>query len=81
MHNVERGNALSRFVAQEKFELWPQAALHTHGRAAVSRTIRRRCNLPQADAGDRRFASQQSWSRCATGVLERFGPATLLTGS
>ena len=29
MHNVERGNALSRFVAQEKFKLWPQAALHT----------------------------------------------------
>ena len=31
MHNVERGNALSRFVAQEKFKLWPQAALHAGG--------------------------------------------------
>src|SRR5258707_12055458 len=28
MHNVERGNALSRFVAQDKFKLWPQAAFH-----------------------------------------------------
>src|SRR5246127_3266386 len=27
--NVERGNALPRFVAQEKFKRWPQAVLHT----------------------------------------------------
>ena len=29
MRSSERGNSASRFVAQEKFKLWPQASLHT----------------------------------------------------
>src|ERR1700681_4412799 len=29
MHNVERSKARPRFVAQEKYKLWPQAVLHT----------------------------------------------------
>src|SRR6516162_8418147 len=29
MRNSERSNSASRFVAQEKFKFWPQAALHT----------------------------------------------------
>src|ERR1700731_4285869 len=29
LRNSERGNSASRFVSQEKFKLWPQAALHT----------------------------------------------------
>src|SRR5947207_15745865 len=29
MRNSERGNSASRFIAQEKFKLWPQAHLHT----------------------------------------------------
>jgi pimeloyl-ACP methyl ester carboxylesterase len=29
MRNSERSNSASRFVSQEEFKLWPQAALHT----------------------------------------------------
>jgi pimeloyl-ACP methyl ester carboxylesterase len=83
MHNVERGNALSRFVAQEKFKLWPQAALHTQwpgsGEPDDPATIQLAASQMPAIAD---FASQQFLNRDALlALLDKIGPAILLTHS
>jgi pimeloyl-ACP methyl ester carboxylesterase len=83
MHNVERGNALSRFVAQEKFKLWPQAALHTQwpgsGEADDPATVQLTASQMPAIAD---FASQQFLNRDALlALLDKIGPAILLTHS
>jgi len=83
MHNVERGNALSRFVAQEKFKLWPQAALHTQwpgsGEPDDPATVQLASSQMPAIAD---FASQQFLNRDALlALLEKIGPAILLTHS
>src|ERR1700724_2098300 len=83
MHNVERGNALSRFVAQEKFKLWPQAALHTQwpgtGEPDDPATIQLAARQMPAIAD---FASQQFLNRDALlALLDKIGPAILLTHS
>ena len=70
MHNVERGNALSRFVAQAKFKLWPQAALHTQwpGSGEPDDPATDATRL-EPDAGDRRFRlAAIPQSRCAAGA-------------
>ena len=82
-HNVERGNALSRFVAQEKFKLWPQAALHTQwpgtGKPDDPATVQLAASQMPAIAD---FASQQFLNRDAlVALLEKIGPAILLTHS
>ena len=73
MHNVERGNALSRFVAQEKFKLWPQAELHTQWpgtRRAGRSGDASACREPAA--GDRRFRHAAiPQSRCADGAARQ----------
>jgi pimeloyl-ACP methyl ester carboxylesterase len=83
MHNVERGNALSRFVAQEKFKLWPQAALHTQwpgsGEPDDPATIQLAASQMPAIAD---FASQQFLNRDALlALLDKIGPSILLTHS
>src|SRR6202521_3276306 len=83
MHNVERGNALSRFVAQEKFKLWPQAILHTQwpgsGEVDDPATVQLAASQMPAIAD---FASQQFLNRDALlALLDKIGPAILLTHS
>src|ERR1700751_66605 len=83
MHNVERVNALSRFVAQEKFKLWPQAALHTQwpgsGAPDDPATIQLAASQMPAIAD---FASQQFLNRDALlALLEKIRPGILLTHS
>ena len=83
MHNVERGNALSRFVAQEKFKLWPQAVLHTQwpgsGEPDDPATVQLAASQMPAIAD---FASQQFLNRDALlALLDKIGPAILLTHS
>ena len=83
MHNVERGNALSRFVAQEKYKLWPQAVLHTQwpgsGEPDDPATVQLAASQMPAIAD---FASQQFLNRDALlALLDKIGPAILLTHS
>src|ERR1700675_2753733 len=83
MHNVERGNALSRFVAQEKFKLWPQTALHTQwpgsGEPDDPATVQLAASQMPAIAD---FASQQFLNRdTLLALLEKIGPAILFTNS
>src|ERR1700686_5199772 len=83
MHNVERGNALSRFVAQEKFKLWPQAALHTQwpgsGEPDDPATVQLAASQMPAIAD---FALQQFLNRDALlALLDKIGPSILLTHS
>ena len=83
MHNVERGNALSRFVAQEKFKLWPQAALHTQwpgsGEPDDPATVQLASSQMPAIAD---FAKQQFLNRDALmALLDKIGPSILLAHS
>src|SRR5438105_15501915 len=83
MRNSERGNSASRFVAQEKFKLWPQAALHTQwpgtGEADDPATLQLAMGqLPAIED----FAKQQPLVRDALiALLEKIGPSILLTHS
>jgi pimeloyl-ACP methyl ester carboxylesterase len=81
--NVERGNALPRFVAQEEYKLWPQAVLHTQwpgtGEPDDPATIQLAASQMPAIAD---FASQQFLNRDALiALLDKIGPAILLTHS
>jgi len=83
MHNVERGNALPRFVAQAKYRQWPQAALHTQwpgtGEPDDPATTQLAASQMPAIAD---FAAQQFLNRDAlVALLEKVGPAILLTHS
>jgi pimeloyl-ACP methyl ester carboxylesterase len=83
MHNVERGNALPRFVAQEKYKLWPQAVLHTQwpgsGDPDDPATVQLAASQMPAIVD---FAEQQVLNRDALiALLDKIGPAILLTHS
>ncbi len=82
-NNVARDNALSRFIAQEKFKLWPQAALHTQwpgtGEPDDPATIQLAASQMPAIAN---FKEQQFLNRDALiALLEKIGPSILLTHS
>jgi pimeloyl-ACP methyl ester carboxylesterase len=83
MHNVERSNALPRFVAQEKYKLWPQAVLHTQwpgtGDPDDPATVQLAASQMPAIVD---FAEQQILNRDALiALLDKIGPAILLTHS
>jgi len=83
MRNSERDNSASRFVSQEKFRLWPQAALHTqwpgNGEADDPATLQLATSQLPAIAD---FNKQQPLNRDALlALLDRIGPSILLTHS
>jgi pimeloyl-ACP methyl ester carboxylesterase len=83
MRNVERSNALPRFVAQEKYKLWPQAVLHTQwpgtGEPDDPATVQIAASQMPAIAD---FREQQVLNRDALlALLEKLGPSILLTHS
>jgi pimeloyl-ACP methyl ester carboxylesterase len=83
MRNSERGNSASRFVAQEKFKLWPQAALHTqwpgNGEADDLATLQLAMGqLPAIED----FAKQQPLVRDGLiALVDKIGPSILLVHS
>jgi pimeloyl-ACP methyl ester carboxylesterase len=83
MRNVERSNALPRFVAQEKYKLWPQAVLHTQwpgtGEPDDPATVQIAASQMPAIED---FNEQQALNRDALlALLDKIGPAILLTHS
>jgi hypothetical protein len=81
--NVERSNSASRFVAQEKFKLWPQAHLHTqwpgNGEPDDAATMQLASGQLPAIAD---FNRQQPLNRDAlVALLDRIGPSILLVHS
>jgi pimeloyl-ACP methyl ester carboxylesterase len=81
--NVERSNSASRFVAQEKFNLWPQAHLHTqwpgNGEPDDDATMQLASGQLPAIAS---FTKQQFLNRDALlALLEKIGPSILLVHS
>jgi pimeloyl-ACP methyl ester carboxylesterase len=83
MRNVERGNALPRFVAQEKYKLWPQAVLHTQwpgtGEPDDPATVQVAASQMPAIED---FNEQQVLNRDALlALLDKIGPSILLTHS
>src|SRR5215475_7129635 len=81
--NVLRSNSASRFVAQEKFNLWPQARLHTqwpgNGEPDDDATMQLASGqLPAIGS----FTRQQFLNRDAlVALLEKIGPSILLVHS
>ena len=83
MRNSERSNSLSRFVAQEKYKLWPQAVLHTQwpGTGEPDDPATLQLAMGQLPAIEE-FAKQQPLVRDALiALLDRIGPSILLTHS
>ena len=83
MRNSERGNSASRFVAQEKFKLWPQAELHTQwpGSGEADDPATAQLTMSQLPAIES-FAKQQPLVRDALiALLDKIGPSILLTHS
>jgi pimeloyl-ACP methyl ester carboxylesterase len=81
--NVERGNSASRFVAQEKFKLWPQAHLHTQwpGTGEPDDDASMQLASGQLPAIES-FPRQQFLNRDAlVALLEKIGPSILLVHS
>jgi pimeloyl-ACP methyl ester carboxylesterase len=81
--NVTRDNSASRFVAQEKYNLWPQAHLHTQwpgsGAPDDAATMQLAASQIPAIAS---FARQQFLNRDAlVALLDRIGPSILLVHS
>jgi pimeloyl-ACP methyl ester carboxylesterase len=81
--NVERSNSASRFVAQEHFNLWPQAHLHTQwpgtGEPDDEATLQLASGQLPAIAS---FTKQQFLNRDAlVALLEKIGPSILLVHS
>src|SRR5262252_3084938 len=81
--NMERSNSASRFVAQEKFNLWPQAHLHTQwpgdGEPDDDATMQLASGQLPAIAS---FTKQQFLNRDAlVALLEKIGPSILLVHS
>jgi pimeloyl-ACP methyl ester carboxylesterase len=81
--NVERSNSASRFVAEEKFNLWPQAHLHTQwpgtGEPNDAATMQLASGQIPAIAN---FQTQQVLNRDAlVALIDRIGPAILLVHS
>jgi pimeloyl-ACP methyl ester carboxylesterase len=83
MRNSERGNSASRFVSQEKFKLWPQAALHTQwpGNGDADDAVTAQLAMSQLPAiAD--FDKQQPANRDGLiALLDKIGPSILLTHS
>jgi pimeloyl-ACP methyl ester carboxylesterase len=81
--NVDRDNAARRFVAQEKYKLWPQAHLHTQwpGSGEAEDPAAQQLAQSQLPAiGD--FTTQQVLNRDALlALLDKIGPAVLLVHS
>src|ERR1700691_3287101 len=82
-NNVTRDNPRSRFIAQEKFKLWPQAVLHTQwpgtGEPDDPATIQLAASQMPAIAD---FNEQQILNRDALiALVDKIGPAILLTHS
>src|SRR5436305_8495637 len=83
MRNSERGNSASRFIAQEKFKLWPQAALHTQwpGNGEPDDPATLQLAMSQLPAIED-FAKQQPLVRDGLiALLEKIGPSILLVHS
>jgi pimeloyl-ACP methyl ester carboxylesterase len=83
MRNSERSNSASRFVAQEKFKFWPQAALHTQwpGTGEPDDPATLQLAMSQLPAIED-FATQQPLVRDALiALVEKIGPSILLTHS
>src|SRR5580704_13957717 len=81
--NVLRSNSASRFVAQEKFKLWPQAHLHSQwpGSGAPDDDASMQLASGQLPAIES-FAKQQVLNRDALlALLEKIGPSILLVHS
>jgi len=81
--NVERGNSASRFVAQEKFKLWPQAHLHTQWPGAGDPDDDASMQLASGQLpAIESFTRQQFLNRDAlVALLEKIGPSILLVHS
>jgi pimeloyl-ACP methyl ester carboxylesterase len=83
MHNSPRDNSASRFVSQEKFKLWPQAALHTQwpgsGEPDDPATLQLAMSqLPAIES----FDKQQPLVRDALiALIDKIGPSILMTHS
>jgi pimeloyl-ACP methyl ester carboxylesterase len=81
--NVDRDNALPRFIAQEKAQLWPQAVLHTQwpGPGNLSDPAAQQLMASQLPAiAD--FKEQQFLNRDALiALFEKIGPGILLVHS
>jgi pimeloyl-ACP methyl ester carboxylesterase len=81
--NVERGNSASRFVAQEKYNLWPQAHLHSQWPGSAepddAATMQLASSQLPAIAS---FTKQQFLNRDAlVALLEKIGPSILMVHS
>src|SRR2546426_404748 len=80
---VDRENSQRRYIAQEKYKLWPQAHLHTQwpGSGEPDDPIVRQLVASQLPA-IRDFRQQQILNRDAlVALLDRIGPAVLLVHS
>jgi pimeloyl-ACP methyl ester carboxylesterase len=81
--NVDRDNAPRRFIAQEKYKLWPQAHLHTQwpGSGEPDDPAAQQLAQSQLPAIES-FTTQQVLNRDALlALLDRIGPAILLVHS
>jgi pimeloyl-ACP methyl ester carboxylesterase len=81
--NVERSNSAARFVAQEKFKLWPRAHLHTQwpGTGEPDDDAIMQIASGQLPAIES-FTRQQFLNRDAlVALLEKIGPSILLVHS
>jgi pimeloyl-ACP methyl ester carboxylesterase len=81
--NVDRDKAPRRFIAQEKYKLWPQAHLHTQwpGSGETDDPAAQQLAQGQLPAIES-FARQQVLNRDALlALLDRIGPAILLVHS
>ena len=81
--NVDRDNAPRRYIAQEKYNLWPQAHLHTQwpGSGEPDDAAAQQLAQSQLPAIES-FTTQQVLNRDALlALLERIGPAVLLVHS
>jgi pimeloyl-ACP methyl ester carboxylesterase len=81
--NVDRDNAARRYVAQEKFKLWPQAHLHTQWPGSSESDDPAAQQLAQSQLpAIEDFTEQQVLNRDALlALLDRIGPAVLLVHS
>ncbi len=81
--NVDRDNAPRRFIAQEKYKLWPQAHLHTQWPGSGDPDDPAAQQLAQSQLpAITDFGEQQVLNRDALlALLDRIGPAILLVHS
>src|SRR5215468_7121547 len=81
--NVDRDNAPRRFIAQEKYRLWPQAHLHTQWPRSGEADDPAAQQLAQGQLpAIEDFTEQQVLNRDALiALLDRIGPAILLVHS